>query len=177
MLLRVWSCITEVKLCLPTHGDVNNHRLQRELISKMSCSFLYGFVHRESVSIIVQQDAAIHSLLFPANCSTCFGWYLHPSSGAHVNCNYSIWHWLNRITTFRCCGGVGVITPTPPWQRKVANTVQPLPDAVITVWVCSWWWMTVSSETCRAVCRNIIKLYIVAFCWTIIDINSRCTDP
>jgi hypothetical protein len=32
-----------------------------------------------------------------ANGSTCFGWYLHPSSGAHVNCNYSIWHCLNCI--------------------------------------------------------------------------------
>ena len=33
----------------------------------------------------------------PANSSTCLGWYLHPSSGAHVNCNYSIWHSSNRI--------------------------------------------------------------------------------
>ena len=29
--------------------------------------------------------------------------------------------------------------------------------------------MRVSSETCRAVCRNMIKLYIVASCWTVID--------
>ena len=29
--------------------------------------------------------------------STRFGWYHHPSSGAHVNCKYSIWHWSNRI--------------------------------------------------------------------------------
>jgi hypothetical protein len=33
--------------------------------------------------------------LFPANCSTYFGWYIHPSSGARINCNYSIWHWSN----------------------------------------------------------------------------------
>ena len=32
-----------------------------------------------------------------ANSSTCFGWYLHLSSGAHVNCNYSIRHWSNLI--------------------------------------------------------------------------------
>ena len=75
-----------------------------------------------------------------ANCSTCFGWYLHPSSGAHVNCNYSI---------------------------------RPLPDAVITIYMCSWWWVKVSPETCRAFCRNIIKLYIVASCWTIIDIDNK----
>jgi len=24
------------------------------------------------------------------NCSTCFGWYPHPSSGAHITVNYSI---------------------------------------------------------------------------------------
>ena len=29
-----------------------------------------------------------------------------------------------------------------------------------------------SSETCRAVCRNIIKLYIITSCWTDIDIDS-----
>ena len=32
-----------------------------------------------------------------ANSSTCFGWYPRPSSGAHANCNYNIWHWLNHI--------------------------------------------------------------------------------
>jgi hypothetical protein len=35
--------------------------------------------------------------LFPANWSTCFGWYLHLSSGARVNCNYSIWYRSNCI--------------------------------------------------------------------------------
>jgi hypothetical protein len=28
------------------------------------------------------------------NCSTCFGWYTNPSSGANIT-NYSIWHWPN----------------------------------------------------------------------------------
>ena len=32
-----------------------------------------------------------------ADSSTCFGWYPHPSSGAHSNCNYNIWYWSNRI--------------------------------------------------------------------------------
>ena len=34
--------------------------------------------------IIVQQDATIYSLFISVNRSTCFGWYLHPSSGIHV---------------------------------------------------------------------------------------------
>ena len=35
--------------------------------------------------IIVPQDAIIYSLFISVNRSTCFGWYLHPSSGAHVS--------------------------------------------------------------------------------------------
>jgi len=98
-----------------------------------------------------------------ADGSTRFGWYPHPSSGAHA--------------TVRWRRGVGTAVPTPPRQRMVANTVRPVPDVVITVWECSWWWMRVSSETCRAICRNIIKLYVVASRWMIIDIDSRCMDP
>jgi hypothetical protein len=36
------------------------------------------------MSIIVQQYATIYSLFISVNCCTCFGWYSHPSSGAHV---------------------------------------------------------------------------------------------
>ena len=34
--------------------------------------------------IYVQKDALLHYLFVSLNCSTCFGWYLHPSSGAHT---------------------------------------------------------------------------------------------
>jgi hypothetical protein len=34
--------------------------------------------------IITQQDATIYSLFISVHCSTYFGWYLQPSSGAHV---------------------------------------------------------------------------------------------
>ena len=110
------------------------------------------------MSIIVQHDASIHSfIIFSADSSTCFGWYPHPSKGAPSNCNYNIWHWLNHICyrplTWRSRNSV----PTPPSQRTVANTFQPVPDVVITVWGCSCWWMSVSSETCRAVCRKYNK--------------------
>ena len=36
------------------------------------------------LSPYIQQDATLHSLFISGNCSTCFGWYLHPSSGAHT---------------------------------------------------------------------------------------------
>jgi len=36
------------------------------------------------IPIYIQQDATLHSLFISGNCSTCFGWYFHPSSGAHT---------------------------------------------------------------------------------------------
>ena len=41
-------------------------------------------VHRKSIPIYIQKDVTFHSLFLSGNCSTCFGWYLHPSSGAHA---------------------------------------------------------------------------------------------
>jgi hypothetical protein len=32
----------------------------------------------------IQQDATLHSLFISGNCSIRFGWYFHPSSGAHT---------------------------------------------------------------------------------------------
>ena len=106
------------------------------------------------MSVIVQQDATIYSFI------------IFLQTALHVSDDVFIHHQertQNVITTsgtgrtvfaaVRWLGGVGT---TPPRQRTAANTVRPVPD-VITFWVSSWWWMRVSSETCRAVCRNIIK--------------------
>ena len=140
--------------------------------------YVHGSVHCESMSIIVQQDATVHSFI------------IFLQTAVHISDDTLIHHQEHTqtvITTSGTCwtvfatalwrGGVG--TPTPR-QRMVANTVWPMPDVVITVWVCSWWWMRVSSETCRAVCRNIIQLYIVTSRWTIID-NDKwdlgCPQP
>jgi hypothetical protein len=45
---------------------------------------VYGSVHRKYIPVYIQQDATLHSLFISGNCSTCLGWYLHPSSGAHT---------------------------------------------------------------------------------------------
>jgi hypothetical protein len=37
-----------------------------------------------SIPIYIWQDATLHSLFISGNCSACFGWYFHPSSGAHI---------------------------------------------------------------------------------------------
>jgi len=39
---------------------------------------VYGSVHRKNIPIYIQQDATLHSLFISANCSTRFGYYLHP---------------------------------------------------------------------------------------------------
>jgi hypothetical protein len=44
----------------------------------------------------IQQDATSHSLFISGNCSTCFGWYFHPSSRGAYNCIYSIWYLSHR---------------------------------------------------------------------------------
>jgi len=45
---------------------------------------LQGSVHPKYILIYIQQDAMLHILFISGNCSTCFRWYLHPSSGAHT---------------------------------------------------------------------------------------------
>jgi len=77
---------------------------------------VHGSVHRKYIPIYTQQDAALHSLFISGNCSTCFGWYLHPSSGAHatVSTAFGICHTVtatcriaagssNGVTNTRCC--------------------------------------------------------------------------
>jgi hypothetical protein len=67
-----------------------------------------------SIPIYIQQDATLHSLFIPGNCSTCFGWYFHPSSGGHkiVSTASGICHTVTAICRYReelepvwvCCG-------------------------------------------------------------------------
>jgi hypothetical protein len=109
-------------------------------------------VHGESLSVIVQRDATVYSfIIFSADSSACFAWYPRPSSEAHSNCNYNIRHWSNRI----CYRQLMWRSRNSEWT--VANTDRPVPDVIITVWMCSWWWTRVSSKTCRAVCRKYNK--------------------
>jgi len=36
------------------------------------------------LTLYIQRDATLHSLFISGKCSTCFGWYLHPSSAVHA---------------------------------------------------------------------------------------------
>jgi len=56
---------------------------------------VHGSVYRESMSIIVQQDATMYSLLFLCKLLYMF-WVVTPLIiGSTYNCNYSNWHWSN----------------------------------------------------------------------------------
>ena len=56
------------------------------------------------------------------DCSTCFGWYLNPSSGAHTIVSTASGICQTVSATFRYSGGGGTAVPIPPRWRKVAET-------------------------------------------------------
>ena len=133
-------------------------------------TILMGFITTNSkyvflMSIIVQQDATIYSFII----------FLQ-TAALHVSGDTLTHHQEHTQTVITASGTGRTVFATACWRGGV-GTPSRLLHVVITVWMCSWWWMRLSSETCRAVCRNITKLYIVASRWTIIDIDSRCTDP
>jgi hypothetical protein len=79
--------------------------------SQTAASFnIYGSMHCKSVPIYIQQDATLHSLFISGDCSTCFGWYYHPTSGAQ--------------TTVSTASGICHTVTAAVWQ---------IPDAVDTV--------------------------------------------
>jgi hypothetical protein len=89
---------------------------------------VYGQVHRK----YIQQDATLQSLFISGNCSTRFGWYFHPSSGAHttVATESGICHTVTAICRYRGRVGTGL---SVLW-RQIAVTVCQIPDAVDTVY-------------------------------------------
>jgi hypothetical protein len=59
--------------------------------------YVHGSVHHESMSIIVQQDATIYSLLYFCKLLYMFRVGTSLIIRSTYNCNYSIWHWLNPL--------------------------------------------------------------------------------
>jgi hypothetical protein len=108
-------------------------------------------VHRKYIPIYIQQDATLHSLFVSANCSTCFGWYFHPSSGA-----YATHSTLKPV-------------PTLPRKRQIAVTVWQIPNAVDAI-VCApddgWKYQPKHVEQFP----DINKLCNFASCWIYIGI-------
>jgi hypothetical protein len=138
--------------CL-SYGSHNNQRLcqqtacypeERGNIFRRTLLTLILLIWRiwrasNSIPIYIQQDATLHSLFISGNCSTCFGWYFHPSSGAHTTVSTApgICHTVTAIC--RYCGRVGTdlsvlwvayathstlkTVPALPRYRQIAVTV------------------------------------------------------
>ena len=66
-----------------------------------------GSVQCKYIPIYIQKDATLHILFISGNCSTCFEWYLHPSSGAHTTLSTASGNCQTVAATCRYRGRVG----------------------------------------------------------------------
>ena len=132
------------------------------------------------MSIIIKQDATTYSLFLSVNYSTCFGWYLYPSSAAHItvstvsgiieavtaSCRERNWMGVPIQSRSRRRDWMG--TPTLLRSQQVEVRVSIMPDTVDTV-ICAaddgWRYHPNHVEEFA----DINKLYIVASCWIIFD--------
>jgi hypothetical protein len=78
-----------------------------------------------SIPIYIQQDAKLHSLFISGNYSTCFGWYFHPSSGAHTTTSTAsgICHTVTAICRYRERVGTGL---SVLWVAYATHSTQEL---------------------------------------------------
>jgi hypothetical protein len=117
-----------------------------------------------SIPIHIQQDASLRSLFKSGNYSTRFGWYFHPSSGAHtpVSTASVICHTVTAFCRYQlepvwvCCGWR---TPPTAHSNRFQLIAADSSNGMTNTWCCrysclrSWWWLMVPPETCRAVSR------------------------
>ena len=115
--------------------------------------------------------------LFMGKCSKCFGWYLHPSSGAHttvstasctcqtvlLNICGSVHHaFVVKIITTRCNIVKPLLLPAAIVEElelcSNSSTIAAGSSYGLTSTryckyscVCSWWWVEIQPETCKAV--------------------------
>jgi len=98
---------------------------------------------RVHILLYIQQDAMLHSLFISGNCSTYFEWYLHPSSGAHTSTAFGICHTITATCRYLGRDGTKIAEGS---NYGVTNTK-------CCRCMCSWWWVEVPPETCRALSR------------------------
>ena len=129
--------------------------------------------------INARRDATtIYSLFIAADCSTCFWWWHHPSSGAHITVftasgtGRSVWAatscyrgWIDTLPS---------LFPTTI-AGGTAQTLRLVPDTVNTV-ICTPddGWFHHPKHVGQFAAIN--KLYILASRWTIINIDLLRTD-
>jgi hypothetical protein len=99
-----------------------------------------------NIPTYIQQDVTLHSLFISGNCSTCFGWYFHPSSGAHttVSTASGICHTVTATCRYRGRVGTGLsvlwvaCTPYDRWKYHPKHEEQ-FPDINKLCNVASCW--------------------------------------
>jgi len=115
---------------------------------------------QKPMSIIVQQDATIYSLLYFCKLLYMFRLVTPPIIRINITVITASGTGQPAFATFHCRGAVGtaVARPTAPRQQKVAKAVWPVPDAVIIV-ICAPddGWSYHPKHVERAVYRNIIN--------------------
>jgi len=128
-----------------------------------------------------------YTVYFSGNCSTCFGWYPHPSSGAQTTVSIAsgICHTVTAICCYRgrvgtglsvLCFVVGGVSHrqhnTTQHTQTSSNSSMIAADSsngVTNTRCCrysclrSWCWVGVPPKTCRAVSRKInrVTLHLV----------------
>jgi hypothetical protein len=98
-----------------SHDRSHNLPFKRRVKSHLSFASnirrfkVYESVHRKYIPIYIQQDATLHSLFIHGNSSTRFGWYFHPTSGAHptVSTASATCHTVTAICRYRGRVGTG----------------------------------------------------------------------
>ena len=111
------------------------------------------------VSVIVKEDVTIYSLLHFCKLLYLFRVVPPPIIRSTYNCNHSIWHWSNRFCFLplswrswncNCRSNSSTIAE----GRRNGLTSARCCDYS---YMCSWWWVEVPPEICRAIYRNIIN--------------------
>jgi hypothetical protein len=66
---------------------LQSHPHRQPFLTRKKCDLYFKFhgsVHRNNYSNIYPTRCNVTQYIVSGNCSTCFGWYFHPSSGAHT---------------------------------------------------------------------------------------------
>ena len=91
--------------------------------------------------------ATVYSLLYFRKLPYVFWVVTPPIIRSRYKCNYSIWHWSTISATFH-------------YSSNFSTVVEGSRDGLISTrccnysYMCSWWWVELQPETCRAVYRN-----------------------
>jgi hypothetical protein len=120
---------------------------------KCVCCHTWTYKTIVSFSIIVQQDATIHSLLYFCKLLFMFRVVTPPIIRSTYNCNYTIWYWSNRLCYLPLSWKVWNISTIAEGSRAGLTSTR----CCNYSYMCSWWWVELPPEVCRAVYRNIIK--------------------